>query len=122
SSLMNLQRLKGWMGLLAAGLVIVGVCSATAQTASTRLEVALTIENNRFSPEEGRVKAGAPFVLGITNKDGAPEASETPDLRIERVTPAGKTLRLRMPALKPGTYKFIGEYHEKTAKGAIIAE
>src|SRR5215467_5489167 len=119
---MNLQRLKGWMGLLAAGLVIVGVCSATAQTASTRLEVALTIENNRFSPEEVRVKAGAPFVLVITNKDGAPEEFESPDLRIEKVIPAGKTLRLRMPALKKGTYGFIGDFNSSTAKGRIIAE
>jgi hypothetical protein len=27
-----------------------------------------------------------------------------------------------MPALKAGTYNFVGEYNEKTAKGKIIAE
>ena len=30
----------------------------------------------------------------------------------------GKTLQLKMPARKPGTYKFVGEFHEKTAKVA----
>jgi hypothetical protein len=27
-----------------------------------------------------------------------------------------------MPALKPGTYRFVGEYHEQTAQGRIVAE
>jgi plastocyanin len=108
-----------WLGVLGAAALILGVAGgAAAQTA----EIPLTIEKNRFDPEEIRVKAGAPFVLVITNKDGAPEEFESRDLRIEKVIPAGKTLRLRMPALKAGTYSFVGEYHEKTAKGKIIAE
>lgn len=85
-------------------------------------EIALLIENNRFQPEEIKVKAGASFVLVITNKDKGPEEFESKDLRIEKVIPAGKTVRLRMPALKAGSYAFVGEYHEKTAKGRIIAE
>ncbi len=85
-------------------------------------EIPLTIEQHRFQPEEIRVKAGAPFVLVITNKDTTPEEFDSPDLRLEKVIPAGKTLRLRMPTLKPGTYGFVGEYHEQTAKGRIIAE
>ena len=85
-------------------------------------EVALQIEQNRFQPEEIRVKAGQAFVLVITNKDKGPEEFESKDLRIEKIIPAGKTVRLRMPALKAGSYAFVGEYHEKTAKGRIIAE
>ncbi len=42
--------------------------------------------------------------------------------RIEKVIPAGKTVRLRMRAPKPGTYPFVGEYHSETAKGTVIAE
>jgi hypothetical protein len=94
-----------------------GVLTASAQAEST-----LTLENNRFQPEELRVKAGAPFVLVITNKDTAPEEFESHDLRIEKVIPAGKTVRLKMPALKPGIYGFVGDYHDKTAKGRIVAE
>lgn len=107
-----------------AGLAVVGgaLGAANAQTAAGPPEISLTIEKNRFDPEEIRVKAGAPFVLVITNKDGAPEEFESSDLRIEKIVPAGKTLRLRMPALKVGSYGFIGEYHQKTAKGKIVAE
>ena len=41
---------------------------------------------------------------------------------IDKTIPAGKTVRLNMPALKPGTYEFIGEFYEKTAKGRILAK
>src|SRR4029450_10806763 len=85
-------------------------------------EVPVTIENNRFAPEEIKVKAGAPFVLVVTNKDKSPEEFESKELRIEKVVPGGKTMKIRVRALKPGTSPFVGEYHEKTAKGRIVAE
>ena len=94
-----------------------GVLSAHAQT-----EIALTIENNRFQPEEITVKASTPFVLVITNKDKGPEELDMQQPRIEKVIPAGKTVRLKMPALKPGKYPFVGEYHSETAKATIVAE
>lgn len=94
-----------------------GVLAADAQT-----EVALTIENHRIQPEEIRVTARTPFVLVIANQDTGPEEFESYDLRIEKVIPAGKTVRLKMPALTPGTYGFVGEYHAQTAKGRIVAE
>jgi plastocyanin len=107
--------------LVVAGLA--GVLASTpALAADAPPEIALTIEKNRFSPEEVRVKAGAPFVLVIANKDSGAEEFESKDLRVEKIIPGGKTVRLRMPALKAGTYKFFGEYHEKTAQGRIVAE
>jgi uncharacterized cupredoxin-like copper-binding protein len=102
---------------LALVILAAGVPPAHAQT-----EIALTIEKNRFAPEEIKVKAGAPFVLVITNKDKTPEEFDMQQPRIEKVVPAGKTVRLRMPALKPGKYPFVGEYHSDTAKATIVAE
>lgn len=96
--------------------------AATAARAADPKEIPVTIENNTFSPDEIKVKAGEPFVLVVTNKDKAPEEFESKELRIEKVVPAGKTMKIRVRALKPGTYPFVGEYHEKTAKGRIVAE
>jgi len=106
---------------LVIALTLLGLAVVPALAAEPA-EIALTIDQNRFAPQEIRVKAGAPFVLVITNKDGSPEEFESKDLRIEKVIPAGKTVRLRMPSLKAGTYSFVGEYHDKTAKGRIVAE
>jgi len=102
---------------LAAALLV-----TAAVHAAEPKEIPVTIENNKFLPDEIKVKAGEPFVLVVTNKDKSPEEFESKELRIEKVVPAGKTMKIRVRALKPGTYPFVGEYHEKTAQGRIIAE
>jgi len=115
---MKRMVMAGVAGLL-LGAALVAALPAGAQAPQ---EIPLVIEKNRFQPDVIKVKADAPFVLVITNKDKGPEEFESKDLRIEKIIPAGKTVRLRMPALKAGSYAFVGEYHEKTAKGRIIAE
>jgi plastocyanin len=111
------------IALLLAGAVALGVALAvSAGLAAEPPEIALVIEKNRFQPEEIKVKAGEAFVLVITNKDGSPEEFESKELRVEKIVPAGKTIRVRVRALKAGTYNFVGEYHEATAKGRIVAE
>jgi len=103
-------------------ILSIALSVAVASAADTPPELALTLDQHRFSPEELRVKANAPFVLVITNKDKEDEEFEMSSLRIEKIIPGGKTLQLKMPALKPGTYQFIGDFNEKTAKGRIVAE
>jgi len=103
-------------------ILSIALSVAGASAADTPPELALTLDQHRFSPEELRVKANAPFVLVITNKDKEDEEFEMSSLRIEKIVPGGKTLQLKMPALKPGTYQFIGDFNEKTAKGRIVAE
>ena len=68
-------------------MVLAAVMTATAVRAAEPKEIPITIENNRFSPEEIKVKAGEPFVLVVTNKDKAPEEFESKDLRIEKTLP-----------------------------------
>ena len=108
--------------LLHVVILSVALSAAVASAADTPPELALVLDQHRFRPEEIRVKANVPFILVITNKDTEEEEFEMSSLRIEKIIPAGKTLKLKMPALKPGTYEFIGDFHGKTAKGRIVAE
>jgi plastocyanin len=117
---MAMRRVAATLAVLLIGCLL--LVPSLLDAADDPSDVALVIENNRFQPEEIKVKAGASFVLVITNKDKKAEEFESKDLRIEKVIPAGKTVRLKMPALKAGTYSFVGEYNEKTAKGKIVAE
>jgi plastocyanin len=114
--------LRFTVALITAVAALAGWGALAASAGDSPAEVSLTIENNRFWPDELRVKAGVGFVLIITNKDGTVEEFESRGLRIEKVVPAAKSVRLRMPALKPGTYPFVGEYHEQSAQGRIVAE
>lgn len=108
--------------LLSMVILSIALSAAVASAADAPPELALILDQHRFSPEELRVKANAPFIVVITNKDTEDEEFEISSLRIEKVIAGGKTLKLKMPALKPGTYQFIGDFHEKTARGRIVAE
>ena len=112
--------MRRFVTLVAALAMVVGTVSTAV--AADPAEVPLVIEKNRFQPDVIKVKAGEPFVLVITNKDKGPEEFDMNQPRIEKVIPGGKTVRLKMPALKPGKYPFVGEYHPETAKATIVAE
>lgn len=93
-----------------------------ARAADTPTEVALTAANQKFDPAEVKVKAGQPFVLVVTNNDPKKAIEvENKDLRIEKVVPAGKTVSIRVRALKPGAYVFIDDFNH-AAQVKIVAE
>ena len=114
-----MRRVVWLLGGVILSIVLSAVLASAADAPPT---LTLVLEQHRFSPAELRVKANTPFVLVLTNKDKEEEEFEIASLRIEKVVAGGKTLRLKMPGLKPGTYEFMGEFHEKTAKGRIVAE
>ncbi len=84
-------------------------------------EISLTIEKGKFQPDEVKVKANTPFVLVITNTGDKAAEFESKDLRTEKVVPAGKTVKVRIRALKPGTYPFVDDFNKQTT-GRIVAE
>jgi hypothetical protein len=108
--------------LLSSLILAVTFAAALVYAADTPMEIALILDKHRFSPEEIQVKANVPFVLIITKKDNEDEEFEIAALRIDKAIPAGKTVPLKMPALKPGTYECIGEFHDKTATGRMLAQ
>ncbi len=82
----------------------------------------LTIKDGRYSPETVEIPAGQKIRLVIRNEGPGPEEFESSDLNREKVIKAGKTAEVTIGPLKPGTYKFIGEFHPQTAQGRIIAK
>jgi plastocyanin len=84
--------------------------------------ISLTIKDHKFSPAEIRVPAGQAAVLKIKNEDATAEEFESKALKIEKVIAGGKEGTVHLPALKAGSYPFVGEHHEDTAKGVVIVE
>jgi len=85
-------------------------------------ELSLVIENNKFTPDRLEIPANKKVKINIENKDNAAEEFESHDLKIEKVIPAKSKGVVYVGPLKPGEYKFVGEFHEKTAKGVIVAK
>ena len=85
-------------------------------------DLTLTIKDHIFTPAEIKVPANQRVQLTVINEDATPEEFDSSALKVEKVI-AGKSKGVvRIGPLKPGRYPFIGEYHESTAKGVVIAE
>jgi len=85
-------------------------------------EARLVIHNHQFMPAELEVPAGVKIKLMIENRDSAPEEFESYDLSREKMVPAGTTVPIFIGPLKPGHYKFFGEFHQDTAQGVIVVK
>lgn len=104
---------------LAAALLLAASLGALA---AGEPELSLVIENNRFTPDRIEVPAGKKVKLNIENRDATAEEFESNELRIEKVIPGKGKGIVYVGPLKPGEYKFVGEFHENTAKGVIVAK
>ncbi len=109
----------GFVLALTLGLLEIPVPSAIAQAP---VEVKLTMEKDKFVPAELKVKAGRPFVLVLTNADDITHELDIPNLKLEKKVRAGQTLRLQMPALKPGKYQLVDDDSTPNLSGVMIAE
>lgn len=100
---------------------VIGVIAASPAMASDDA-VELTLKDHKFEPAQIHVKANEPFIIHLTNADGLPEEFESSSLGIEKVIMGGSDGTIRIDALPAGEYSFIGEFHQQTAQGRVIAE
>jgi heme/copper-type cytochrome/quinol oxidase subunit 2 len=110
-----------WTGL-ALAVTLTALAAAPLATAQAPAEVKLAMTKDKFVPAEVRVKAGKPFVLVLTNQDDISHELDIPKLRLEKKVRAGQTIKLQIPALKPGSYDLIDDDSTPNLKGTMIAE
>jgi hypothetical protein len=82
----------------------------------------IVIKDHQFIPDTIKVKADQKFRLEVKNEDAGSEEFESATMHIEKIVGPKKTLRLVLGPLKKGTYSFMGEFHQATAQGNVIAE
>jgi plastocyanin domain-containing protein len=85
-------------------------------------DLVITIKDHRFTPAEIKVPANKRVQLTVVNDDPTPEEFESHPMKVEKVIPGKSKAVVRIGPLKPGKYPFVGEFHEATAKGTVIAE
>jgi hypothetical protein len=84
--------------------------------------IPVMLQNHKFSPAEIHVKANSPAVIALTNKDATAEEFDSTALQVEKVVAGNSSGNVRIRALAPGRYPFMGEYHSSTAQGAVVAK
>ena len=82
----------------------------------------LVIRDGRFVPSTLEVPANTKFRLLIKNEGPGAEEFESVELRKEKVLAPGASSFLIFQPLKPGTYKFFGDFHPDTAQGRLVAK
>lgn len=90
--------------------------------ASNVYEVEIKLENHVFTPDIIKVPEGVKIKLVIHNLDPSMEEFDSPSLKREKILRSKSKTNIILAPLKKGRYDFIGEFHEETAKGALIVE
>lgn len=90
--------------------------------AADAVEIAVSIKDHKFEPAQIKVPAGKAIKLTVNNLDTTPEEFESKALAIEKIVAGKGSAVIRIKPLAKGTYNFVGEYHEDTAKGTLDAE
>jgi len=107
--------------LVCALALATGLLAGTPSLAADD-EFRIVIEDHKFQPAEVVVPSGKKIKLVIENRDATPEEFESHALNREKVIAGKSTASVFIGPLKPGRYAFVGEYNEKTAQGAVIAQ
>ena len=82
----------------------------------------IRIKEHRFSPPELRIPVGKKIKILVNNEDAEPEEFESYELRREKFVSGHSAIVLYVGPLKPGVYKYFGDFHPQTAQGRLIAE
>jgi len=104
------------------GLISVGFIFAFSSALAADKEFLVQIKDHKFEPAEIAVAADQDFKLVIENTDKTLEEFESNDLKKEKLVGAGKKIVIPVKGLKPGEYKFFGDFHQKTAQGKIVVK
>lgn len=85
-------------------------------------EFHLTIQDHAYQPAELKVPAGTKMKLVIENRDASPEEFESTEFNREKIVLPNSTISVYVGPLKPGSYRFFGDFHQDTAQGRLIVE
>lgn len=110
---MNMKRLSLFAVVAACGL---------ATSSFAQAPIVVHLKNHRFTPNVIKVKANQPSMIMLFNDDDTADEFDSSSLKIEKVVAGHNKGAIRVRALAPGKYPFMGEYHAATAQGMVISE
>jgi plastocyanin len=96
--------------------------AAASQQKPPETIIVITLENHHFSPSEVHFPSGQPVVLLIKNRDATAEEFESAALKVEKILAAKGETVVHLRPTEHGHYTFVGEHHEKVARGVLIAD
>lgn len=103
-------------------LFLAALLATSTAVLATETTFDISINDHMFSPAEIKIPANERVKLIVNNEDSTPEEFEGEDFTLEKVIPGNSKASIMVGPFEAGRYEFVGEFHEKTAKGALIVE
>ncbi|MDP5109833.1 MAG: cupredoxin domain-containing protein [Rickettsiaceae bacterium] len=94
--------------------------ASTALGAEEALYVDIYIKDHKFSPSVVELPQGRKIIITVHNQDPTIEEFESIELKREKIVLGNSETKIILAPLKPGEYKFFGDFHQDTAQGKII--
>lgn len=91
-------------------------------TTANAEDYVITIKDHKFSPAELVIPADQKVKITVKNNDPTPEEFESHELNREKIISGNSEAKIFIGPLKPGTYKYFGEFNQSTAQGSITAK
>ena len=107
--------------ILLVSLVVMTVAMSMPMGFANENVYKITLQGHHFSPETLKVPARQKIKILIENLDPTPEEFESYELNREKVVVGHGTITLFIGPLKPGDYKYFGDFNKDTAQGVIQA-
>lgn len=84
--------------------------------------ITIVIKDHKFTPSEITIPADKKVKLIVDNQDPSAEEFESYDFNREKIISGNSKATIFVGPLKPGTYKFFGEFNPKTAQGVLTVK
>ena len=86
------------------------------------VHVDIYIKDHKFSPSVVELPEGKKIIITVHNQDATIEEFESIELKREKIVLGNSETRIILAPLKPGEYKFFGDFHQDTAQGKIVVK
>jgi hypothetical protein len=105
---------------LVAGAFFLGLAAGPAF--ADTVPYTLTLKDHKFTPAELQVPANEKFELKVINQDPTPAEFESHELYRQKLITGGSQVTISAGPLTPGTYEFFDGFHDREARGHIVAK
>lgn len=105
-----------------AALAALGLGTGVTARADEPLTYGVTLRAGRIEPARLEVPAGRRIKFVVRNEGPGPSEFENLELRVEKVLAPGASSFVVIAPLRPGSYRFIDEFHPDTGRLDVIAK
>lgn len=95
---------------------------AGAARAEEPASYTVVLRGGRIEPERLEVPAGRRIKLALRNEGPGPCEFENLELRVEKVLAPGASSFVVVAPLRPGSYRFVDEFHPDTGRLELVAK